>query len=216
MGSSRFAFVLGIGALMVAACSGSANVDIGGPQSTGSSSGQAGSGADTTGGSSGDLPSSGSAGSGSTSGASTGSSGGSMDASMDATVGDDASNPMDASTSDSSAGDAGDDASPPPDDAAPPPDDGGNTFACGPSKRCDADTQYCRINPRLLPVAAAIVPVTDGSIVSLVTYSCLTLPQCDGARGCKCVDPNKVCACSESMGDIVEDCSGTGGGPTPL
>jgi hypothetical protein len=113
------------------------------------------------------------------------------------------------------------------DDAAKTPDSGGSgsdasttddgsTFACGPTKRCDAATEYCRIVPSGV-VTNIILPLDGGKLVG-TSYTCVALPPCDAADPCTClqggilqpaiVGVGTSCSCSDHDGDITQSCSG--------
>ncbi len=101
-------------------------------------------------------------------------------------------------------------------------DDAG-TFACGPSKHCNTDTEYCRISSPVV-VTNIVLPLDAGK--SIVTYSCIALPVCDAADACACLKgtvgplPQSdiviagSCSCDNQNGDITLTC--TTGGVQPL
>lgn len=92
--------------------------------------------------------------------------------------------------------------------------DDGSTFACGPTKRCDGTTEYCRIVPSVV-VATIILPIDGGKLGT--TYTCVALPPCDAADPCTCLQGGILpaglvvgtsCSCSDHNGDITQSCSG--------
>lgn len=94
-------------------------------------------------------------------------------------------------------------------------DDAG-TFACGPTKRCDGATEYCRVaSPGV--VTTIVLPLDGGKIVE--TYSCVALPTCDADDECACLKATGVpqpqsnvviggsCSCKNDNGDITLTCT---------
>ncbi len=134
------------------------------------------------------------------------------DAAEDATISDSPSTdgpPSDARTGDSEGTDDG------PNGSSDATMDAAGTFACGPTKRCDAATEYCSVvgvsvvNDIILPLDGA----RSGS-----SYSCVDLPACEASDPCTCfpsvgpvplsnviIDP--VCSCSDDGGDVTRTCT---------
>jgi hypothetical protein len=222
MGNLRIAPMVTATALMLAACSGTDPVDLPRPDGTGSGS----SGGTTTHGDAAGAPSDGA------SASSDGSSGDDIvtipddSAAFDATLdGDllDASPGADAMDADG--GDA----------TTGPIDAGGNdSFACGPTLRCDPSSQYCNVAPALTPVdpgpVTNIVFPLDGGGGTTSRYSCVALPACDAASECLCIQgigtgpilevsanivpSSPSCSCTDSKGEITRTCKS--GGVMPL
>ena len=94
-------------------------------------------------------------------------------------------------------------------------DDAG-TFACGPTKRCDGATEYCRVASPVV-VTNIVLPLDGGKIVE--TYSCVALPPCDAADECACLKGTGVlqpqsnvvignsCSCKNDNGEITLTCT---------
>ncbi|HEX4445288.1 MAG TPA: hypothetical protein VH044_01070 [Polyangiaceae bacterium] len=214
--------------LLATACSGSGLSDIVGSDASGTSTSEAGEVDSTTGGSDGDdaTPTPGDSGGkkgpdGATGDATTDDGATGTDAPTDdGATGADAPTGDDGSTTPHDAGVA--DAAPDASDASPteagdldaPAVDDAATFACGPSKRCNAATEYCRLEivhtgPQPQTTNIVVSPpiiIADGGIAA--PYQCLPIPVCASANLCKCIDPDKTCACSQSGGDYTEDCTG--------
>jgi hypothetical protein len=140
----------------------------------------------------------------------------------------DRSEPADA-TGDATVSDSPSPEEPPPDDANDTGDsaptesgpggdaatDAAGTFACGPTKRCNAATEYCSVLG--VSVVNDIVFPLDADR-SAFSYSCDSLPACDASDACSCFEntgpvlrPNIIisgsCSCSDDGGDITRTCA---------